>query len=434
MKWSKFNIMFKSDHGSCYLYNSRSNSFFKLNDELYGLLSLVSTNRDMSDLSGELLDDLVGKKVVVNDFEDDSYIVQMKYLKRKKSFNTSTLSIVLAPTFACNFKCPYCYENNLNNLFIKEEIQNKLINFISSNEVTAKNLHLCWHGGEPLLAFKEIKSILNKIHESSKVPLTSHHMVSNGYLFNQEMCTFFRDTKLNYLQITVDGTEETHNRNRIHKSGVPTYQKIISNIDMILDEMPDCNVGVRVNIHNENKDDYPSIYHELTERWKDKNCRVYSAFVLPQSNGCGVSCLSSKEKARFYIDLYRKYGFTNIDFCPSLNVGSCSAIYDKSFVIDPAGNLYKCWADFGVDERIIGNLDEGIKKWDYISEYALNSDKFVDQKCLDCNLFPVCEGGCNRFRVDNKLYGIPYDVCPVDENGLIGYLQIIYEQLNHSKL
>lgn len=434
MNWSKFNILFESNSGFYYLYNSRKNTFYKLSKELYDLLNDLYTKKTTVGLSEKLIIDLVEKKILVDDFEDESYLTQMKYLKRKSAFNSYTLSIVLAPTFACNFKCPYCYENNLNNIFIDENIQDKLIDFINSHELTTKNLHLCWHGGEPLLAYNQIRTILNKIKENSRLPLESHKMVSNGYLFNLEMCHFFRDTNLNYLQITIDGKEQTHNVNRVHKSGKHTYQTIISNIDMIVTEMPECHVGIRVNIHNENKDDYPLIYNELTERWRGKNCKIYPAFVLPQSNGCGVSCLSSKEKALFYIDLYRKFGFENLDFKPSLNLGSCSAIYDKSYIIDPIGNLYKCWADFGFDDRIIGNIEGGINKWDYISEYAINSDKFVDNKCLQCSIFPVCEGGCNRFRIDSKLYGIPYDVCPVDKNGLIGYLEIIYEQLNHSKL
>jgi hypothetical protein len=39
-----------------------------------------------------------------------------------------------------------------------------------------------------------------------------------------------------------------------------------------------------------------------------------------------------------------------------------------------------------------------------------------------------------RFRIDKNYLNIPYNVCPIDEEGLIGYLKIIYEQTNNIEL
>jgi uncharacterized protein len=111
-----------------------------------------------------------------------------------------------------------------------------------------------------------------------------------------------------------------------------------------------------------------------------------------------------------------------------MQLGSCSAIYENHYIIDPEGNLFKCWADFGFEERRIGNIELGINNWKFVSEYTVDSDKFVDEKCLKCSIFPICDGGCNRFRIDHKYMKMPYNVCPIDEKGLAGYLEIIYEQ------
>lgn len=434
MKWSRYNTLFVSDEHEFFLYNSRKNSFFNIDENLYHELKRVEIGiKKAEELPAELLEKLKTDNIFVEEYSDDNYIAQMEYFKRKTSFNSSNLSLVLVPTLGCNFKCPYCYENNLPDVKMKEEVQDKLIDFINSHSQRAKDMSIYWHGGEPLLAFNVIKSILNKIKERSLLPLLNQKMVSNGYLFNQEMCDFFNETQLKYLQITVDGTESTHNKSRIHKSGVPTYERIIKNIDLIVNEMPDCHVGIRVNIHNENKGDYPNIYKELSNRWSGKNCAVYPAFVLSQGECCGVSCLSGCEKSQFYVELYKKHGFKNINFKPQTQFGSCSAIYENHYVIDPNGILYKCWADLEVKERAIGDIYNGINDWAYVSEYTMNSDKFTDPKCLKCSIFPICDGGCNRFRIDNKLYGKPYDVCPVDEAGLIDYLNILYKQQKENK-
>ena len=430
MIWSKFNILFKSNSGCYFLYNSRINSFFKIDKPFYDLLSAFKADAtNINEIEQNTIDTMIQKKIIVNQNDDENYISQMEYLKRKRSFCCNDLSLVIAPTLNCNFRCPYCYEDDLPPKKMNDKTQNKLIEFINLHKNRTNRLNLYWHGGEPMLAFKEIQNILTKIIEKSDISLNNHRMVTNGYIFNKETCKFFKETKMDYIQITVDGTKETHDKNRIHKTGISTYNRIIENIDLILDEMPDCNVGVRVNIHNANKGDYPIIYDELTERWKGKNCNVYPAFVLSHG-GCNVSCLSNSEKPQFYVDLYKKYDMKNINFIPNLDVGTCSAIYENHYVIDPDGFLFKCWADFGISERIIGNLETGINNWEYVSEYIVNTDKFKDEKCLKCNIFPICSGGCNRFRLENKLYNTPYDVCPIDMYGLTDYLEIIYEQMS----
>lgn len=37
---------------------------------------------------------------------------------------------------------------------------------------------------------------------------------------------------------------------------------------------------------------------------------------------------------------------------------------NNSFVIDPLGYLYKCWADVGIHERSVGSLVNGITNYD----------------------------------------------------------------------
>ena len=364
------------------------------------------------------------------------YFNKMLYLKRKRSFLGKELSLVIVPTMSCNFKCPYCYEHELSSGCMSEEVQDKLIDFINKQQQKCDSLSIYWHGGEPLLAIETMKSLINKIKSSSKLPLKNQSMVSNGYLFNKDICEFFKNYHIDYVQITVDGLRETHNVNRLHKSGVPTYDTIINNIDLILNELPDTHVGVRMNIHQGNQNEYHLSYKELSKKWDGKNCSIYPAFVLPQGQKegkcCTVPCLSPAQKANFYIDLHKKFNL-GVDFMPKMQVGSCSAIYENHYVIDPKGLLYKCWADIGIESRAVGDISTGITKWDFVAAYSVGSDKFDDEKCRKCKIFPICDGGCNRFRVDYQLFGEKYDLCQIDNDGLVKYLEILYEQQINEK-
>lgn len=46
------------------------------------------------------------------------------------------------------------------------------------------------------------------------------------------------------------------------------------------------------------------------------------------------------------------------------------------------------------------------------------SDKFSDAKCLGCSFLPICNGGCNLYRVGKQEKGIDYNVCCINKNGL----------------
>ncbi|MFR3217445.1 MAG: radical SAM protein [Dysgonomonas mossii] len=411
-----------------FLYNSRLNTFLKVDKDSFLKLRQVENEEIKVDaLSPDFYEYLVSKKIIVSKTEDDSFINQMRYLKLKRSFMTPSLELIITPTLACNFACPYCYESNLPTKPMNEDIQNQLISFINSHKNRVNSLSINWHGGEPLIAYPSMKSILNKIENYSEIPLKNHRMVTNGYLLSRDKVSLLKKYHINYVQITIDGKKEIHNKIRRHKQGLPTYDVIIENIDYLSTEIPNCLVGIRVNIQKENKDEYPEIYAELMAKWKNrKNCVVYPAIVINQGS-CSVSCLSAHEQSQFYVDLYKKYNF-DVDFMPSVQVGSCDGIYENSYIVASNGDLFKCWADVGINSRKVGDLKNGITNWEFVSGYMLGSDKFVDSKCLKCHIFPICSGGCNRFRIEQQYNGTPYDVCPTDEKGLHDYLDIIYKK------
>jgi len=70
----------------------------------------------------------------------------------------------------------------------------------------------------------------------------------------------------------------------------------------------------------------------------------------------------------------------------------CQAADPQSFIVDPEGNLYKCWNDVGLpDRRINGRLDDPFSlqmfKWMAWNPYR-------QQHCRICSLLPWCLGGC----------------------------------------
>ena len=432
MKWSKFNYIYKSKKHGYFIYNAVTNSFLRINEELYGICRMVESDfTKISLIDLKIQKELVKAKILTTEYDDENYIIQAKYLKRLRSFNQTSLGLVIAPTYTCNFACPYCYEENLPNIHMSEAVEDNIITFIKSFEI-AKELLLCWHGGEPLLRFDSIKNILSKIRSTPEINLTQHHLVTNGYLLDEYKCDFFREHNLASVQITIDGLAATHNINRKHKSGVPTFDTIIKNIDYIVDNLPDCKVILRVNVHDGNKDEYPELRKFILDKWGDRN--IYYHFRYAKSHGkCQVACLENKNKLQFAIDLYKRHNIKEIEFYPiGSNLGGCTADSNNSFVIGPKGELYKCWVDVGKKDREIGSITESTLNLPLISEYLVGTDKFNDAKCTNCFLFPVCDGGCSIYRQIFKQTGKEYDVCPINPGDLGLILDLYFEQYLNS--
>ncbi|RNC63503.1 radical SAM/SPASM domain-containing protein [Proteiniphilum sp. X52] len=438
MKWSRYNYLYESKRHNCFLlYNSITNVLISLSIDVYRKLCLIKNGKDSEPifrvLEEETLDKLIKAKIFVEDYDDENFILQKKFLKYKKSFQEKILSLVLLPTYACNFNCPYCYEAGLPYIFMKENVEDMIIDFINSFEVSSK-LQLCWHGGEPLIAFNNIKRILTKIEKNEKKELKSHALVTNGYLLDKDKCLFFNDHNLNLIQITIDGLKENHNKSRIHKSGYLTYDVILNNIENVFKYIPQCSITIRMNVHAENEEDFPLLYEELKNRWEGQKYHLVMKYANKHNDSCRVECFNEKDKIFYAKKLFENYNFTNFNLYPKFQLGGCTATYSNSFVIDPEGDIYKCWVDVGKKERRIGNIFTRKYNSFLLTEYILGTDMYSDPKCLKCLLFPVCDGGCNLRRLNFKLNKAPYDLCPIDIENLDILFDMFYEQQLNTKV
>lgn len=432
MIWSKYNFLYKSEkHDEFFLYNSRTNSFMTLTADVFQTLKNIKASINpeevINTLDCSVKEILIKTKALTTSLEERNFILQKKLLKYKQSFQEKDLGIIILPTFGCNFKCPYCYEKDLPSEFMDEKTEDQVVRFIKRFK-SSENLHLCWHGGEPLIAFNNIMSILRKIEKENTIKLKNHSMVTNGYLLNNERCHFLSKYNLNTVQVTIDGLRVQHNKSRIHKNGLPTFDIILENVERVFKIMPKCNVIIRMNVHNDNKNDFPLLHEMLTKRWGDQNYSIQMKYVNDHKNGCKVDCLKNRNKIFYAQNLYIKHNFKNIDFYPTPKIGGCAATQLNSFVIGVKGELYKCWVDVGKKDKVIGDIYSNNYNMNLISEYILGTDMFNDKKCLDCLLLPICDGGCNLRRLEYKISNKPYDLCPIDTANMDTLLDMFYEK------
>ena len=310
-----------------------------------------------------------------------------------------------------------------------EETETAIIDYI--NSIKPRTLDITWYGGEPLMNFKTIERLTDKINELSYIENLKYDIITNGSLLTEKVRSYFVGKKLKNVQITIDGLEENHNRTRITKNGKSSYHIILNNLDKALEILPDCHFSVRVNIGLNNRDDYPLLYHKLRERYEAKtNFSIYFSFVEDYSMCGGASCLNSKDRIDFLRYLQNEHHIAE-EVYPRRQQCLCIANTINNFVIAPNGDLYKCWNEIGRKDYIVGNIKNKkiITNYDLICDYSINYNKFNDPKCLECFLLPVCIGGCPSNRYSNLTKNTNLEICPYNFEHIDLTLELMYERI-----
>ncbi|MEH2863899.1 radical SAM protein [Segatella copri] len=110
-------------------------------------------------------DDVLALKKNMILVDDDTNIYRSIKLQRLMSrLDTGYLTLTIAPTTACNFKCIYCYESGIAPLSAKAKLNllEDTISFVKLFKNT-KFLRVTWYGGEPLLQFEYIEKLSHRL-------------------------------------------------------------------------------------------------------------------------------------------------------------------------------------------------------------------------------------------------------------------------------
>lgn len=429
MKWSQYNHIMRSAKYGTFIFNSVTNSFLRISEDLLAKIETVQNWEDeLKDFGNDFVKILLEHKIVVTDGFDNDVFNQKKYLKYLSSFNSSVAGLTIATTTGCNFCCPYCYESSAKGENMSESVENAIVRYI---ELLQKPIDITWYGGEPLLNWKTIENLTYRIAAIKPKKEVAYTLITNGYLLSRDKCDFFSKTGMQHIQITLDGIEDTHNKSRISKNGKPSYQTIMDNIDYALSVLPNTYIAIRVNIGSHNKEDYPMLRDEVYNRWGKyrKNVGIHFAFIVDY-NSCHSGCLTSKQQIDYIKELYSKHKILSRNIFPENRTGVCCANKRDSFVVAPDGTLYKCWVDMGKREKQVGTIfePEKITNLSLLSRYAVE-DKFSDVHCMKCFLLPLCGGLCPAI----KEVALPDGTCPYDFQYIDSILEMAYEVMQSAK-
>lgn len=427
MKASRYNFFFpyKEDSNKLIAYNSRSSALALITKEKHKhFVQFCEKGIEIKD--DGLISSLRQGLFLLDDDVDELNLIRFNMLNSR--YSVTTLSLTIAPTSDCNFRCIYCYEKDvIKPTYMTEDTQDRIVELLHSKIGTITNVNVTWYGGEPLMAFDAVERLSAKliaICEENKISYFAN-MITNGYLLTRDKIERFNDLKITSLQVTIDGMGETHNQRRPFVDGQPTFDVIMQNLKDNIDIIP--SVSLRINVDKINLSSGEKVLEYLKENKMEHRIFPYLGKVS-NDNDCYNSpdCLSMNEFSQEYFQYSLSVlGSENIlGEYPHLKTNFCGADSMGTYVIGADGALYLCWSDIGVKERSFGNVNENYGLANKaLLDYML-FDPTTSKLCGNCNLLPVCMGGCPFRRLaDNN------DKCSVYKYILENYLSFISSRI-----
>ena len=380
----KYVLQLKTEDGLL-LHNVVTGQMVLLSKEEEGLLSRVPGK-----ISGEL-DYLIRNHFLVHeDFDEYRSVNQLRKICRANYTGDAINHYIILPTTFCNAHCFYCYESDYPRVHMTEETANKLVDYIDEHR-SGSNVTVNWFGGEPLVGVQRIDQISQGLKDRGI--LLSSSMISNGYLFNQEIIDrSIQLWNLKRIQITLDGTEDVYNRVKSYFNAKDNpFQRVLRNIDLLSDK--NVHVNIRLNVDYYNKDDIRDLIEELGKRYScNGHVTVYLNMLF---NNQGFEPVNHSEEEMLilanvideYTDRLKELGlsFDNNKYI-SLEFSHCMADNPHSVLIQPDGSFCRCEHENILDNY--GNLSEGILDNEKMKEWQKTIEP--SKMCPDCPVYPAC--------------------------------------------
>jgi uncharacterized protein len=431
-KPSRYNHFQAWQNGYRIAFNARTGAVALMTEDNYRAyiqltekLEVDGNGASLSVAESELLKQLEYGSFMRPDNMDE--FQRLKFIHGSARYDPRVLGLVIAPTMACNMACPYCFESNKTGK-MKPEIVEAIIGLVDRQAKSLDKVDVDWYGGEPLLAMDVIEDLSQSLIDLGREKHFAYvsSIITNGYLLSKDVVDKLRSLNVLACQVTFDGPEALHNQRRPLKNGKNSFRTILENLKYAASKMM---VSVRVNV-DKNLDRV--LIGELLAELKGAGLQDQAAIYFGQLEASTITCAAIAEScydtvafSEVEIEFYRLLldeGF-RIQKLPSPSALYCMAQHINGFLVDPEGNLYRCWNHVGDVGRAMGNIKDPIDLQHSNFTRLFYFDPFDDERCKNCDILPLCMGGCPAQRADRGLAGDR--ICQSWRHNLTPMLEVI---------
>lgn len=432
---------------------SRYNIFSRIRDsENYFILNLLTGNADLlsvsearmveslrsgEEVSDTIFSDLMAEKGYLIDEDEESRIYRSRYLDFLDSHETDEIQLFFVTNYSCNFACSYCYQDQYtsSSSHASDEVVDSFFAYIGK-EFAGRKKYVTIFGGEPLLNSPRQKETISRIINNANSAGLELCFVTNGYTLD-EYIPILVSGKIREIQVTLDGTQNIHDKRRFLKNGDGTFDKIVKGIDACLNSK--INVNLRMVADKGNIENLPELARFAIERgwtrskyFKTQIGRNYELHHCQSSPDMLFSRISLYE--RMY-DLIKEYPYITEFYKPSYSIAkflsengelpdplfdSCPACKTE-WAFDYTGKIYSCTATVGKEGESLGTFYPDVTRKNDIIEAWQDRDVTLIQDCRNCSLQLACGGGCGSVAKNRTGNICSSDCRPVKELLELGF-------------
>lgn len=387
-------------NGKCFLYDTYKNQLFCVSPEQYleitELLKIgVSQYKLLKKNTQQYYDVtmMLQKGLMRPAFVDEVINPATEYIENivDRCINDLTLQV----TRDCNFRCRYCLYANSNGIERGHEkinmnwnIARRSVDYLYEHSKDSTAISIAFYGGEPMLNFKLIKSVVEYSEKLFYTKPIKFSMTINGSILTDYMIDFLVKHNF-YITISFDGPSEIQNEHRrFNRTGQGTFLDVYSNVKKIKQKYS--------NYFSNNVSFLPVIFEDENEKkvidfYQDNNIEN-EKISLVEADLTGIDYKPrgltnyAMEREKYAVDMscFEKKGGI-----PSRwhHAGPCIPAI-KSLFVDINGYFFPCESVIAYEELAIGNIENGIDLNKVKS--MMNIGQLTIEECKNCWLMRFC--------------------------------------------
>lgn len=319
---------------------------------------------------------------------------------------------------SCNLRCSYCYYLEKKELYPNElscKMSDKTLELFIQQYIEAQSMQdilFTWHGGEPLLRpLSFYKKVLKLQQRHAHGKHIDNCIQTNGTLLTDEWCSFLHDNGW-LVGISIDGTEEMHNKNRLSRQGHPTFQEVMKGIRLLNKHQVEWNAMAVV---NEDNVKHPLDFYRF---FKSIDCHYIQFTPLVEQD----VRIDPVEWGSFLCSIFDEWVKTDVgeyfvqlfdatlaNWC-GVAPGICSMAETcgHAGVLEYNGDLYSC-DHFVYPQYKLGNIHQHtITEMMYSptqQQFGKNKRDTLPRQCKRCEYLFACHGECPKNRLSVSVDG-----------------------------
>lgn len=327
------------------------------------------------------------------------------------------MTIIIKPTYSCNFRCKYCYlGNNTKSAYCHIDVDFVKNFIIQVRDFMIRNhrdkVSFIWHGGEPLLwglpNYRKIFSFMEK----NLTDINYRNLLqTNLSLINNDFIDLFSQYNI-HVGFSIDGPKDITDSQRIDLNGAGTFDSVMEKVKLCKER--GIKLGCIVVGTKKHIDRIPQLYDFLCKQ--ELNFKFNPIFSSGEAS-CNYNRIgiSPEEYAQMEIELFDLWFYDKRNHIKESNLEEIAAniiikrptscvfssnCQDNFFALTPTGDIMPCGRFCGheSEQYSYGNLHVN-KLSDILTNIrtseAYRRTEYIHQSsCRLCKYYNLCHGGC----------------------------------------